>query len=478
MIENANVLLAVIMAVPLLGLFFAAVSKEGTDISLRGRNVLAVGIFTVLSNLVVLWITARKTDFSAEASRLVQKFEWLDVPKIELVFELDFFSLLLIAAVHCAVLLGLIGIRNNTYRQKTLVVFALMFLEMITGYFLASDIFSFYIFFEAMLLPLFMLVGIFGDVRRQDILYRFFLYNLLGAVLLFVALCILFNAENVVIRDINQVVLARNVELLVWSLIFIAFLSRIPIWPFHYWLSSVNVNISNPLVFIIANIMPLTGVYGLIRFSPLTAPDILTPYLLILEIISITTMVVIALIGFSNRDIQYKIFSYMTVYYILYLLGALLPTDALLANIGFSLFAYLIVIAAIEIIVSHLEKERQCSGIGECGILCNIRRSSFVLSFFILAAVGLPLSSLFLNNMLIFAGLVKYNLKMAVFILLALVLSSLSLLQHLFYLRYPQVEKNETAGCVNDISLPVFAVFVLVMLLLAVSFINPLWYME
>lgn len=477
MIENTGILLTVILAVPLLGLLFAAVSKENAS-GVRGRNVLAVGIFTVISNLVVLWITARKTDFSDKASRLVQKFEWLEVPKIELVLELDFFSLLLIAALHFAVLLGLIGIRNNTYRQKTLVVFSLMFLEMATGYFLASDLFSFYIFFEAMLLPLFMLVGIFGDVRRQDILYRFFLYNLLGAVLLFVALCVLFNAENVVIRDINQVVLGHNIELLVWSLIFIAFLSRIPIWPFHYWLSSVNVNISNPLVFIIANVMPLTGVYGLIRFSPLTAPDILTPYLLILEIVSITTMVVIALIGFSNRDIQYKIFSYMTVYYILYLLGALLPTDALLANIGFSLFAYLIIIAAIEIIVSHLEKERQCSGAGECGILCNIRRSSFVLSFFILAAVGLPLSSLFLNNMLIFAGLVKYNLKMAIFILLAIVLSSLSLLQHLFYLRYPQAETSEGGACVNDISLPVFAVFVLVMLLLAVSFVNPLWYME
>lgn len=476
MIDNLNTLLFVIMAIPLFGIIFAGLSKENSNG--HGHNVLAVGIFTVLSNLVVLWITARKVDFSGGAQHLSAKFEWLAVPKIELIFELDFFSLLLIAAVHLAVLLGFIGVRNNNYRQKTLVIFALMFLEMITGYFFASDLFSFYIFFEAMLLPLFMLVGIFGDSRRQDILYRFFLYNLLGAMLLFVALCILFNSENILIREMNRAVLSKHLELLVWVSIFIAFLSRIPIWPFHYWLSSVNVNISNPLVFIIANIMPLTGVYGLIRFSPLTAPEILEPYLLFLEIVSITTMFIIALIGFSNRDIQYKIFSYMTVYYILYLLGALLPTDALLANIGFSLFAYLIVTAAIEIIVSHLEKERMCNGLNDCGILCSVPRSSFVLSFFILAAVGLPLSSLFLNNMLIFAGLVNYNLKMAIFILSAIILSSLSLLQHLFYLRYPQNETKTNENCIEDISLPVFMVFALVMVLLVVSFVNPLWYME
>ena len=98
MIDNLNTLLFVIMAIPLLGIIFAGLSKENSNG--RGHNVLAVGIFTVLSNLVVLWITARKVDFSGGAQHLSAKFEWLAVPKIELIFELDFFSLLLIAAVH------------------------------------------------------------------------------------------------------------------------------------------------------------------------------------------------------------------------------------------------------------------------------------------------------------------------------------------------------------------------------------------
>jgi len=462
MIENAEILLSVLMGVPLLGIFFAAISKENSESA--GRNVLSVGILTVVSNLVILALIGKNLINGSDSFQIMKKFEWLSTPKIEFLFAVDTFSLLLIAAVHIAVLLGLFGVLNNTYRQKTLVILALLFLEKMIGYLLAGDLFSFYIFFEAMLLPLFLLVGILGDVHRQDILYRFFLYNLLGASLLFMALCILFNHQHVTIQAIGTVVLSRNLQMIVWGAIFIAFLSRIPIWPFHYWISSVNVNISNPLVFIIANILPLTGVYGLIRFFPLTAPEIIAPYLLALQIISIITMVVIALIGFSHRDVQYKIFSYMTVFYILYLLGALLPTDKLLSNIGFSVFSWLIIVAAIEVIVSHIEKERQQLGLS--------------VSFFVLAAVGLPLSSMFLNNMFIFAGLLTYNLKTAMFILFAIVLSSVNLLQHLFYLKYSDNEIAEKNNVINDVSSPIIIVLGATILLIITSFINPLWYME
>ena len=477
--ENIASLVNAIVAVPLLGMLFAALSREGG----RGRvsNVLSVGIFTVLSNLVVLWRTALQMDVGKDGWKTVESFAWTQNPKIELVFGIDVFSLMLIAAVHLAVLLGMVGIRHNTYRQKALIVFALMFLSMISGYFLASDLFSFYIFFEALLLPLFMMVGIFGDVRKQQVLYRFFLYNLLGAVFLFVALVVLYNHENVGILEVSRIVLSEHGEVLVWGSIFIAFLSRIPVWPFHYWISSVNANISNPLVFIVANIVPLSGVYGLIRFFPVNAPAALDPYLLVLEIISIVTMLMIAFIGFTNRDIQYKIFAYMTVYYILYLLGALLPTDALLMNIGFSMFSYLIIVAALEVMVAHVDAVRQENELGDCGILCNIRRTSLVFSFLILAAIGMPLSSMFLNNMVIFAGLLKFNIQMAVCILLAVVLASVSLLQQLFYLKYPpesQAPLPAPSGecCVEDISLRVFAVMLLTAAVLVLSFVNPLWF--
>lgn len=467
-------ILTAIMVVPLLGVLFASLSKETANDS--NRNVLSVGLFTVVSNLILLWRVSQYIDINNTDWQLVEKFNWLENPRIELVFGIDIFSLLLIASVHFAVLLGMIGICRNVYRQKALIIFSLLFLTMVSGYFMAADLFSFYIFFEAMLLPLFMLVGIFGDIKRRQLLYRFFIYNLLGAVFLFMALTILYNYQNVGIKEVSRIIVSRNIATMVWGAIFIAFLSRIPIWPFHYWIASVNANVSNPLVFIIANLMPLTGVYGLIRFFPVNMPEPLAPYLLILEALSIITMLMIALIGFIKRDIQYKLFSYMTIYYIFYLLGALLPTDRLLMNIGFSLFSFLIIIAAIEVLVEHIEDQKRCNDINECGILGSIKRTSFVFSFLILAGIGMPLSSLFLNNLVIFSGLMNFNLKMVVFILAALTIGAVGLLQQLFYLRYSFDDShigNEEAA---DISLRTFALMLLTIGILLLSFINPLWF--
>jgi len=469
-VEN---ILTAILIVPLLGVLFASLSR---DVAGDGNNVLGVGMFTILSNLVLLGRAAQYINIENTEWQLVEKYSWLENPQINLVFGIDIFSLLLIAAVHFAVLLGMIGVRRNVYRQKALIVFSLLFLTMISGYFMAADLFSFYIFFEAMLLPLFMLAGIFGDIKRRQLLYRFFIYNLLGAVFLFMALTVLYNYQNVGIKEVSRIIVSRNIQTMVWGAVFIAFLSRIPVWPFHYWIASVNANISNPLVFIIANLMPLTGVYGLIRFFPVNMPEALSPYLLILEALSIITMLMIALIGFIKREIQYKLFAYMTIYYIFYLLGALLPTDRLLMNIGFSLFSFLVIIAAIEVLVEHIEDQKRCNDVNECGILGNIKRTAFLFSFLILAAIGMPLSSLFLNNLVIFAGLMNFNIKMAVFILVAVAIGAVGLLQQLFYLRYSFDDSRAGNEEVADISMRTFVLMLLTIGVLLLSFVNPLWF--
>lgn len=471
---NVSNLLNAVFIVPLIGMLFVLSAKDKDKNS--NLNVFSVGIFTVISNLVLLWIIAQNIDISKPGWQMLESFAWLENPKIELVFGLDIFSLMLMAAVHFAILLGMLGVKNNSYRQKSLIAFSLLFLSMICGYLSSTDLFSFYIYYEAMLLPLFMLIGIFGDIKKYPVIYRFFIYNLLGAVFLFMALMILYSYDNVDIRDASNVILTRNIEMFVWSAIFIAFLSRIPVWPFHYWISSVNANISNPLVFIVANIVPLTGVYGLIRFFPVNAPEILSPYVLILEILSVVTMVMIALIGFVNKDVQYKLFSYITVYYIFFLLGALLPTNALLINIGYSLFSFIIIVSAVAILVSLIEHARESSDVSGCGILCNVKRISFVLSFLVLAGVGLPLSSLFLNNLVIFAGLFKFNIKLTVFILFAVVLSSISLLYQLFYWKYPDEETSAKSVCMTDISIQTFSIIMGVIIVLLLSLINPLWF--
>ena len=189
-------------------------------------------------------------------------------------------------------------------------------------------------------------------------------------------------------------------EYFIWAAIFISLLSRIPVWPFHYWISSVNSSIRHPMVFLISMILPLTGIYGFVRFLPKSLPSIMSNYIFILQIIGIVTMLFIALIGLINKDRQYKIFSYITVYYIMYLLGILTRNEVILLNIAFSFFSYLIIVASLEVFSHYISREQSQQGIMDDGILCACPKISIIYAFMTLAAVGLPLSSLFLNNFL------------------------------------------------------------------------------
>lgn len=472
---NTFSILSFIIAIPFLGMLFALTAKE--DESGSTRNIYNVSLFAIVANIVMIWRIFMLIDVYKPGFQLTETFNWLESPNINIMFGVDVFSLLMILAIHIAFVIGFIGIRNNLAHQKSLMVLSLLFLSMITGFFVSADIFSFYIFFEAMLLPLFMLMGMFGEIKRRGLIHRFLLYNMFGASLFFIATVVLFNYQGgmVELYQLSLVPLNTYLEYFIWGAIFISLLSRIPIWPFHYWISSINSHIKNPLVFIISSIIPLTGIYGFIRFLPKDLPDSLYNYIMILQIVGVITMLFIALIGFINKDRQYKMFAYITIYYIMYLLGVLSRTDVILLNIGFSFFSYLIIVSGIEIISNHLHKQQELLGISDEGLLCATPRLSVVYSFFVLAGIGLPLSSLFLNNFLILSNLLTSNIKMGMVVVCSLILVSATMLQEMFRLKNHS-KLCATAAETMDLSRSTFAFLLFICFILIMSFIKPLWF--
>jgi len=473
--ENSLTMLSALIAVPFIGFLFALTAKDD-EIS-HGRNVFSVTVLAVAADLFLLWRIAMTLNVDQSGLQQVEKFHWLQNPHIDLLFGIDIFSVLVIAAVHFAIIIGLAGARQQGYYRKSMFVMTLLFLGMFNGLFVAADIYSFYLFFEAMLLPLFMLIGMFGEIKRQPSILRFFIYNFFGALFLFMATAVLYHHEgrSLGLDEVSRLQLPVRLELCVWGAVFVSFLSRIPIWPFHYWISSVNSAVRNPLVFIIANLMPLTGVYGFIRFCPQTVPDSVSYYLTLLEVIAIISMLFIALIGLINKDIQYKIFSYITVCYIMFMLGALLPIDKILLNIGFSLFAFVIIVSTLEILTTYLNEEQETRAVAAHGILCRVPKLSLVYSFMVLAAVGMPLSSLFLNNFVILSHLFSYNIRFGILIMLSLLLVSAALMQELYVFK-DNSRITPDSVCILDISGKVFGWMALLSGLLLMTFVNPLWF--
>ena len=468
-------LLSLIIAIPFFGLLFALTAKDEENDEIGGRNAFYVCVFSIMANILLIWRIFMVIDEKKQTVQLFEHFSWLQSPKIDITFGVDTFALILILAVHIAVLIGVIGVRSNIYKQKSLMIFTLLFLSMITGFFVSADIFSFYIFFEAMLLPLYMLIGMFGEVRKQSVVNRFFLYNFLGAIILFaVTMYIYKHHGSVTLEKLAKLRVSKEIEFYVWAAVFVSFLSRIPIWPFHYWISSVSSGIRNPLVFIISSLLPLTGIYGFIRFLPDKSSLPVELYGTWINIIGIITMMFISLIGLINKDSQYKLFAYVTVYYIMYLIGALTTDALILMNIGFSVFSFLIIFAGMSVLSGYIYRKQESYQTNEHGFLCRVPRLSFIYSYLTIAAIGMPLSAVFINNFLILSKLLESNIRMGMLLIGTLFLVGATLLQELYKLKLSNAECPISSN--DDISKKMFYFMLFVIFILLMSFIRPLWF--
>lgn len=127
-------LLSLIVAIPFFGLLFVLTAKD--DEENVGRNAFNVCVFSILANIILIWRIFMIIDEDSPVLQLQEHFQWLATPRIDILLGIDTFSLLLILAVHLAVLIGLSGVRRDTYKQKSLMVFTLLFLSMSTGFLL------------------------------------------------------------------------------------------------------------------------------------------------------------------------------------------------------------------------------------------------------------------------------------------------------------------------------------------------------
>lgn len=472
----SGTLLLFVILIPLIGAFLTATSKYTPNYTIN--NVHNVVIWVLLTNISLILYIFSLIDITKTGIQLVEKYSWLDILPVDLLLGADTFSLLLLFGINLSFLIAGLSLRKDIDNAKLLSTSELLFIGLLNGYMLASDIISFYIFFAAVSIPLIILISNYGRQYRKNVLIRFSLYNLVGALLLLCAIVIMYNSKsnNIPLNTAGNLNLQKTVEYFVWMSLFIAFMSRMPIWPFHYWISSINSTLRNPIVFVIGNLVPLIGLYGFMRFWPNTVAESIAGYAPVFDVICIFTMLFIALVSLSHKEFRYKIFAYTTVYYLIYLIGVLLPTGGLKMNIGYSLFSYVMIITVLSSTLNHLEQEQKRLNLyGLKGILCYMPRASLCLYLFILAGIGLPVTPLFWNNFIIISEIFNYNLTLGILVILSMALVGLALLEELYRLK----DKNNASQAlieVKDLSETDCFVYVSCLIILFFSFIKPLWF--
>ncbi len=471
-----NHLLLLLIIIPLLGAFFVLSAKDNNVLS--KHNVYNVSIWTLLLNVCLILLIFSYMDETKQSIQIIEKYYWIQQPKIDIFLGVDVFSMLLVLSINLSFLISMICIAKDEDYSKTLVATEMIFISFINGYLVSADIISFYIFFAAISAPLIILISTYASSRKKNVLVRFSIYNLIGELVLLISIILMYQyrQSNVPLNAAGNISLKGITEYIVWIGILFAFISRLPIWPFHYWISTINSSIKNPLVFLVSNLIPLMGLYGFMRFWPNTIPDTISKYAPILEVICIITMLFISLVSVSHKDIRYKLFAYSTVYYLLYLIGVFMPTNILKQNIGYSLFSYILIITVLSFLISHIEEQKKRLNIyGASGILCYMPRVSLCISIFILAGIGLPITPLFWNNFIIISEIFNTNLILGVFVVLSIFIVAISLFEEL----YKQKEKSfATTSCSLSIDLSdvQFYVYICCIVILFFSFFKPLWF--
>lgn len=472
MAEN---LLLIIIFLPLLGGLFILGARGEKDYG--SRNAENVAALTVISNVFLILKLLSLLAGQDISTALSAQYSWHVIPPVVFVIGIDVLSLVLVLGVHFALLIGIIALRNKKGSQKQTLFFAMLYLSSLNGFFAALDVFSFYMFFALMVLPLFMEIGLSSSGKTAKALTRFYIYNFFGAFFLLLSVVIIYSLEgkNVLISEVSVLRLNDSGGVWVWSGIFLAFVSRIPVWPFHYWIASISTSIRNPLVLISANIMPVAGLYGFLRFWPGNVPEEIASLAPLFELLCTITMLFTALRGYSSLSLRDKIFSFATVYYLLYLSALFLPTDILQANVIYSLFAFLLVLSGLVMIVSHIEIEAAKFYGSASGILCGQSKASLAYSMLVLTAVGLPVSALFWNNFIIVSEIFNASLYWGTAVILTLILAAVSLMHNLYSLKDNACIQMPSEK-IYDIDAVQFAASLFVMAMLFLSFIKPLWF--
>ena len=293
--------------------------------------------------------------------------------------------------------------------------------------------------------------------------------------MLFVGILLIYQAYGSLTLDkAPKILWKKHHGYWIFGLLALGFISRIPVWPFHYWIASISSKIKNPLVFIASAVLPLSGIYGLIRFWPRYIPLEVSQYFVWVNVIGTVTMLFIGLIGLSNKESQYKIFAYVTVGYIMYLLGIFSQNKQIVANIGYALFGFLIIAGAQESLSAYIRSKSDSQDTTDEGFLCRAKRLSLVYSFITVAAIGFPVSAVFTNNFLILSTLLAGNIQMGMVLIVSFLIVAGSLIEEMFRLKTES--KDCALGKSDDLPAGEFVFMLFIMFVLLMSFIRPLWF--
>ena len=412
---NELPILSILILLPIVGIFFMTLIRNNNDQSSNNlkHTALWISFLNFLISLYLLFsFNQQDADFQFE-----ERYFWIEYG-ISYHLGVDGISILFIVLTTMLVPICILASYDSIKFSVKEYLIAFLALEtFMIGVFCSLDLVLFYLFFEGGLIPMFLIIGIWGGERRVYSTFKFFLYTLAGSVFMLLAIIYIFITAGT--TDVSYLLdynFTRNEQIVLWLAFFASFMVKIPMWPFHTWLPDAHVEAPTAGSVILAGVLLKMAGYGFIRFSIGFFPEASELFAPLIFTLSIVAIIVTSLIALVQEDMK-KLIAYSSVAHMGFVtLGIFTFTVQGIEGSVIQMISHGIVSAALFLCVGVVYDRlhtREISRYG--GLVSKMPMYAFTFMIFILASLGLPGTSGFVGEFLVLLSIFSINTYFAVF---------------------------------------------------------------